>query len=430
MDDSSANAFTKELDTETILRILKREITDLKEILVRIDNDNSQTVYSTRETIIRISNVLPPNVDKQLMIQSSSYNPIHDLLSVGPLTRNEVPLDLLDMLISGGWDVNSTVDFYSHKVTCLDIAVEMRHYNAIRLLVAYHARSNSSNDISVEPPVTSLAAQRNVPLDLFDLLATPENLNDVSNDLFGLPLHTAAHCGNTATALHLIKLGASLDQPDPSSDLPIGCFLQNMKNQCNIELFRSLLPKRGPSGHMLCDLIFGILVKGELDKNSTRLLEMFQQLLQRVHFDTPLDVEVNIYSSLGFVCINGIRIGDFWNNRSLHAIYLFCLILVELQFDIAAIKCEIADESKQVEAVTELNYAQAVEDMLMNYYQNYRVKSLLRMCILCTRKSMRSLDDESFLSLPVPPYTRKLLTYLDVAKKIFEEWHKVLTMSS
>ena len=425
MDDSCAKAFTTELDTETILGILKREMTDLKETLVRIEEDNSHTVYSIRENINRVSNVFQTNVDKKLLIQSSSYSPIHDLLSVGPLTRTEIPLDLLDMLILEGWDVNSTVYFYSHKVTCLDIAVESRHYNAIRLLVVYHARSNSSNDISVEPPVTSLAAQRNVPLDLLDLLATPENLNNVSNDSFGLPLHTAAHCGHTATALHLIKLGANLDQRDRSSDLPIGCFLQNMKNQCNIHLFRRLLPK---SGQMLCESIFSILVKGELDTNSTRLPEMFQQLLQRVHLDKPLYMEVR--SIYGVVCINGSIMVNFCIKRSLHATYLLCLILVELQFDLAAIKCEIADESKQVEAVSELNYAQAVEDMLMNYHQNYRVKFLLRMCILCTRKSMRSLDDESFQSLPVPPYTRKQLSYHDVAEKIFEEWHKGLSTSS
>ena len=98
------------------------------------------------------------------------------------------------MLISEGWDVNSTVDFDSHKVTCLDIAVERCHYSAIRLLVKHHAGSNSIADVKppVKPPVISLAAQPNVPLDLFDLLATPQNLN-AEHKRFSdsLPLHSA-----------------------------------------------------------------------------------------------------------------------------------------------------------------------------------------------------------------------------------------------
>ena len=55
MDDSSAKAFTNDLDNEATLRILKREITDLKEKLVRTDEDNSQSVDSIREHINRIS---------------------------------------------------------------------------------------------------------------------------------------------------------------------------------------------------------------------------------------------------------------------------------------------------------------------------------------------------------------------------------------
>ena len=173
MADGKGKTFTSRLDNEN-LWILNREIEDLKETLVRHDQDRLQSVDSITANINRIYNVLQTDVDKKLLIQS--YSPIQHLLSVGPLTRTEIPLDLLDLLISEGWNVNSTVHFFSHKMSCLDNAVERRHYNAIRLLVKHGARSNSDVDSSVKPPVISLATQLNVPLDLFDLLATPQDL--------------------------------------------------------------------------------------------------------------------------------------------------------------------------------------------------------------------------------------------------------------
>ena len=84
---------------------------------------------------------------------------------------------------------------------------------------------------------------------------------------------------------------------------------------------------------------------------------------------------------------------------------------------------DVADEIQEMEEVDEkvFTYAHAVDDMLRNYRQQFHVKSLLRLCVLQTRKCMRNVDDESFLSLPVPPYMCKLLTYHDVTEKIFEE---------
>ena len=397
---------------------LRDEIRKLKDTLVQIDLYNSQPLDSISENINRISDVLKISVEKKHPIQSSSssypYNPLHELLDVGPLTRIEIPLDLLDMFISNEYDVNST----RIGKTCLDIAVEKKHYQAIRHLVKKHGARAA--DISAESPISFLAAQPNVPLDVIELLATPQNLND-AHVFYGTPLHRAAYHGHATTSLHLIKLGASVDQIGLST-LPIGCYLRNIGNQFNNELFRNLLPQKGHGGEILHIIICYLFGNKHLDENDKCLLEMFHQLLQRLHFNEPLVLDVPISYEVDYLHIhlNNITVADIRDSRSLYSAYIGCLILVELQFDLASTPDDLAYEI-QGKVLVDLTYAHAIDDMLRNYRQQRHVKSLLRLCVLRTRKSMRSLDDESFLSLPVPPYIRKLLTYRDVAEKIFVE---------
>ena len=109
--------------------------------------------------------------------------------------------------------------------------------------VIKHGAKPFSNEFKEESSVVVLASQVDAPLDLFDLLCTPENINDCSQSRY-LPLHYAAAGGHNATALHLIKLGASVDQQDGLTRLPIGLFLGNINNYLNMELFMALLPSR------------------------------------------------------------------------------------------------------------------------------------------------------------------------------------------
>ena len=81
-----------------------------------------------------IADTLQQDTDHVLCTLPTGYkNPIHDLLAVGPLTRTEIPLDVVNMLITAGFDVDCTDPNYGHP--CLKIAIEMHHYNAIRLLM-------------------------------------------------------------------------------------------------------------------------------------------------------------------------------------------------------------------------------------------------------------------------------------------------------
>ena len=262
-----------------------REIECLKATIVIIDKDNTQSMESLTENTDRISNIL------QFMLHTGThFQPIHHLLSVGPLARTEIPLEVLNQLIYVGFEMNCTdVNGYM----CLDIAVKNHHYNAIRLLVKHGAQSNIDNMRRYEPPpITSLARQQKVPLDLLDLLATPENLNNLSrNGHKSLPLHTAAHRGHIQTALHLIKLGASVDQQDGLLKLPIEHLVKKQSNLFDNVLFMSFLPQKKAHGVPILRTAFGLQCYEIPDKDNARLLEMFHQLLQRVHFNEPLRVE-------------------------------------------------------------------------------------------------------------------------------------------
>ena len=362
MEDRYSEMHRENQDT---MAALQHEIKDLKQKLVRTGRDKTKSVDSTAENIKRISDVLCRISDKKTDITNSSYSPILDLLEVGPLRRTEihVPLNVLKQLISVGFGVNDAFEVYPYK-TCLYIAVENHHYNAARLLIQHGAKSSSSFLI---PPINLLALQPDAPLDLFALLATPQNLNDLRQ--VSLPLHKAVSCGHTTIALHLIKLGARVDQKCRDG-LPIECYFQGSnKNRFNSDnkLFMSLLPPR-MHGTDVLRVIFLILSSNEY-KNYPHLLEMTHQLLQRLHFDKPLVVEINAIRRI--LIINDIEVASFSNISLLPIVYLYGWILVELQFDLVLTPSEIEDILKrrqETETTHEsMSYARAVDDMWKKY---------------------------------------------------------------
>ena len=365
--------------------------------------------------------------DKKLNVQHILYfNPIYDLLRVQPFIRTEIPLDFIGILISVGCDVNVASGF---SKSCLDAALENHHYNIVRLLVKHGARCNSD----VHPILLSLAAQPCVPLDLFDLLATPQNLNYCCQYEY-LPLHKAVSSCQTETALHLIKLGASVNQNDGWSKLPIEYFVEEkgLLTPFDNELFTSMLPSKDYGVNILKSICTLVSMEKRPNTTESHLFEMLHQLLQRLHFDEVLEIKIH-RGEYEHMSINGIRISPYiphipGYSRPLCTIYLCSLILVELQFDFTSVPVEVADDVKSQVTNKELTNAHTLEDVWTNCHQQCPVKSLLRLCILCTRNTMSSLDDESFLSLPVPPYIRELLTYRDVSEKIFEKWSQSLTM--
>ena len=133
----------------------------------------------------------------------------------------------------------------------------------------------------LNPPIVSLVRHPDVPLDVFDVLATPQSLHDCSHCKY-LPLHEAASYGRTDLSQHLIKLGARVDQLDGFLKLPVMHFLEKNTGQFNDDLFRVLLPKRAPGKSILAS-IYRVLRMEENPKGTImHMSEILHQLLQRL----------------------------------------------------------------------------------------------------------------------------------------------------
>ena len=429
------------LDNEDLRSRLHYEIAALKMTLIEVDEDNTKSVDIINKHSRKVSDVLQTIIDqkqhdRQVLCQQRTTNvhlpdPIHDLLSVRPLTKIEIPLDVITMMITAGFDVNysNTISYTnSNSDTCLYLAIERHHYNVVRLLLSHSdccrrvkLGLNHKYVFDDRHPIVLLALHQNAPLDLFDMLATPHNLTEA------LCAALSARC--TETVLHLITLGARVDTPHSDSHLPIDHFVAQYteyKNAFNAELFTCLLPSRTKGEYILRSICL-LLKKAQHDN----VLQMLQQLTQRLDFASSLKVSINIKTMWGTNMIITLTINDddvcsqHWDCKLLIVPYL-CSLMIELQFDVLSTPNDIVPRlSQPVTLSDELKArAQAVDDVWKTYRQKCKVKSLLRLCILRIRNSMSSLDDNSFLSLPVPPYIRRLLTYTDVAERIHEEWCK------
>ena len=258
---------------------LVKEIKSLVDALCVLDNDETKCVDILAKHIERIQNTIPPK-----LVHIQYPKPIHKLLSVQPLTRIEIPLDVLDTLVSSGFQVDEYYgdgknkygywEYNVEKITCLHLAVKNHHYNAARWLVQHGADCNKcSYDESISSyrhqritPITMLANHRNAPMDLFSKLNTTKNLDSYSNfplDVavqYGhtdialhlielgynvnvmsrgtLPLHIAVEHGHTELALSLIKHGASVNQTDASRDLPLTIAVEHGHTEVALSLIK------------------------------------------------------------------------------------------------------------------------------------------------------------------------------------------------
>ena len=77
------------------------EINSLVETLHALDNDETKSMDIIGEHTKRIAKVIPSNP-----IDMWYPKPIHRLLSVKPLKRIEIPLDVLALLVSSGFNIN------------------------------------------------------------------------------------------------------------------------------------------------------------------------------------------------------------------------------------------------------------------------------------------------------------------------------------
>ena len=468
---------------------LIEEIDKLKQTLCELDVNDSAASYRIKEHARRLQAKIPPNPgDISCLVEEIqlSYDPDYPQVPFTyypyPLCRllnkdiccpKEIPLSILELLVTAGLDVNGTsYNYYNKKgqtclhdaiesghfnavrwlvehgadfnakvngKTCLHSAIDSGHYNAVklllehgadcnakvngqrclhsaidsghydvvRLLVEHGADCNAMNhkNFRHKTPIVSLASRPNVPLDLFDLLRTPENLKDGTGKC--LPLYEALHHDCINSALYLISLGAEVNKADGYYEcLPIECYVGcanaayiiKKRFEFHEELFIKLLP---PSCMNTFNIIHEIMLNNfEPDVAS----KMVYPLLQR-HIKTG-----NI--SLG---IRTYRKQD----DEYQMFYLKSLLVLLLDLDVT-LMYGIAEFTK---SVTDESWKQAVIDIWEAYDQRHgKVKSLFKLCIQCTRKSMSSLDDDSFQSLPLPSKIQNFLKLRDVAEIICEAW--------
>ena len=250
-------------------KLLKDEIQSLMDTLCELDDDKTKSVDIIAEHTERITSLIPSNP-----IDAWYPKLIHHLLSVGPLQRTEIPLEVLEVLVSSGFDVNKyhysngkdvNEDFCEQedapdekRMSCLRLAIKNHHYSAARWLVQHGADCDKESYDELDKidghftPITMLAMNQDAPLDLFNILLTQENLNRKNHRCMHLPLHFAALHGHTNIALHLIKQGASVNQEDGDGHIPLHFAVVERHTDLSLALIKhgaSVNLKNG-SGHL------------------------------------------------------------------------------------------------------------------------------------------------------------------------------------
>ena len=426
---------------------LYNEIAVLKATLNKVDKDNTKSVDIINKHTRIVIDALQIFIDKKLDTEKylSQYpNPIHHILSVGRLRRTEIPQDVVKKMIIAGFSVNDyyhswygTTDTKIKYGTCLYNAINFKHFSTARLLIDHNAscRYRYNEEISIEEPaIVLLASHTSAPFDLLDLFATGS-----APDILSKALSVALFVFNIQTALHLTKLGASVDRADEgrlSIDEFVGMYVWRISSsKCCAELFVRLLPPRA-KGEKISRLIVEVLGKTHR-QDSAVVLYLLQQLIQRLTFLQPISVYIDPESWNNAIQINDEKTGTVIRNnvQFYQALNLLTLLLITLQIDIESIPDDIVPSllDLYLDSTEEcMAYAHAVDDLWRTFRQTCKVKSLLRLCILRVRNSMSSLDDNSFqtLRLHVPPYVHRMVTYRDVAEGIHEEWCKGINKSS
>ena len=310
-------------------------------------------------------------------------------------------------------------------MTCLQVAIEQKHYKAVKHLVELGADCNLI-DSEGKTPIARLAFYPDVPLELFDMLKSDDNLN---NPVYMyLPLHTAVSFGHVTSVHYLIKLGADVNQPDGRNRLPIEYYITKHRHEFNGELFEAVTPSSSCSNGILRSICQAL---DEIQRHSLVRINILNRLLQQLILTDPLSVRMSVkfkgrkkYSPDLFFYSNitvEIVLNDFYRGRSksLQRVYKISLLLYLLDVDIISVPDAIAPQFADHPEITTkqmLKSALAVDRVWNNYRNRPTVRSLLHLCILKTRNLMKSFSDKSFKNLPISMNVRKLLMYHDVAE--------------
>ena len=366
------------------------------------------------------------------------------LSTFGPLTKTEIPLQIVKMLASAQLDLD---DFDTDKFSrspCLQLAIKQKHYNVVKCLVEHGADLDLTefdpiyywsphvppHEMKSKTAIVQLASYPDVPLELFNVLKTPKNINDKS--CINLPLHTALSYGHIESVLHLIKLGADINQADGLDCLPIEYFVKRYTykrhaHDFNEELFKTIMPSSCSKGILrsIC-----CCMEDEYDDyDATVRSKILHQLLQRLILTEPVSVKIETDEKwvaqegcADYSIVVRMTINDSYQKETLQPqiLYKISLMLFLLDVDVPSVPDAIAHQCEDPELANEelLSGARAIDRLWEQYRNKPTVRSLFSLCIRQTRNSMKSLSDRSFKSLPVAPKVLKSLMYHDVAEEM------------
>ena len=411
MANSSGKGNTDDAIHMELRTKLHSEIAKLKHTLCTADRPDTTLLDNiadcTRDTLVVLQTISDKGYDARKhnnyggTTQDQFPNPIHDLLSVGQLSRGEIPLDIIKMMITVGFGINEGGPYGG---TCLETAIGHKHYNVVRLLINHgaqrfslHFDSYGQQQLDDIPAIVLLAGDSTAPQDLFDILALSGHLSDA--------LCAAVLFGCTNTALHLTKLGAKVDRANVAkvlihntiyaygSDLPI-FYLNANTTTFTEELFAHLLPSRASSVDIfrpLCRLL------RKTDHDKTIVWNVLQQLIQRLAFiEKPLTTQLSFIRNSGRLTLNNELVFTAYSHRFSLVAYLCNFILVELQYNVAYISPDMTSQLAGELREEVLLYTRAFDDLKRSYLQRNKVKSLEVLCIMQTRNSMRNLHGDSF----------------------------------
>ena len=234
-----------------------------------------------------------------------------------------------------------------------------------------------------------------------------------------LPLHLALTQHHDELALSLIKLGASVDQEDFLRHLHINCYMNVIDiNDAyfNNELFTQLIP--GKARYM--DII-KISCKLLRVKTAFNHMEVLSKMLHKLIQGLIVTGHVSITTTNQHTYFDVLLNSSFFFRGSFKEVYMCSVLFIILRSDVV-FENGVVPLLEASATSEEFHHAHAIDDLWNAYKQKTGVKTLQTLCIQTTRKSMHSLTDESFQSLPVPSRIRKFLMLHDEADVLFEAY--------
>ena len=144
---------------------------------------------------------------------------------------------------------------------------------------------------------------------------------------------------------------------------------------------------------------------------------MLHKLIQRLILGEPLSITMRRHFAFEMKLNQHVII----KLTQLKTVYLCSVLLIMLGCNVSVVYAMVPPSSSYSgNLAKQLLQAHATVDLWNAYKENVTVRKLQTLCIQKTRQSMYSLSDESFQSLPIPPYLQKMLMLKDIVDVLFE----------